>query len=415
MVTAPPPSAEATLELDVGPVAHGGSCVAHHDGRVVFVRHALPGERVRAVVTDDAGDVVRADAVEVLVASAARVPPPCPYAGPGRCGGCDWQHASLAAQRAGKAQVVHEQLVRLAGLDVDVIVEPVPGDDDGLGWRTRVQLAVRDDGVPGLRRHRSTTVEPIDRCLIATEAVEAVGAELMSWPGVRGVEVIAGSGGDRAVVIEGRGRFGRLPDDVSIMRARPRGLDTLRGRPGVREVVGERTFWVGGSGFWQVHRGAPAVLAAAVDEALAPRGSDVALDLYGGVGLFAAGLAATVHEVVLVESDAGACADARTNLRDLRHARVEEGRTEQVLDRLGLGHVDVVVLDPPRRGAGARVVQQVAGLGPRRVAYVACDPASLARDLKTFAAEGFRLAALRAFDLFPMTHHVECVATLEPA
>lgn len=403
------------LVLDIGPVAHGGSCVAHHDGRAVFVRHTLPGERVRAVVTADAGDVLHADAVEVLVESPERVPRPCPYAGPGRCGGCDWQHASLDAQRAGKAQVVRDQLHRLAGLDVDVRVEPVPGDEGGLGWRTRLQLAVREDGVAGLRRHRSTSIEPIDRCLIASADVEAVGAERLPWPGMRSVEVVAGSSGDRAVVLQGRGRFARLADDVSIMRQRARGIDTLRGRPGVRETVGDRTWWVGGSGFWQVHRGAAAVLTAAVVEALEPRSSDVALDLYGGVGLFAGVLGPQVREIVLVESDAAACSDARINLRDLRHARVEEGRTEQALDRLGLGHVDVVVLDPPRRGAGERVAAQVVGLSPRRVAYVACDPASLARDLKTFLARGYRLAGLRAFDLFPMTHHVECLATLEPA
>ena len=168
-----------SFEVEVGPVAHGGHCVSRHDGRVVFVRHALPGERVRVTVTEGHGGSPywRADAVEVLAASPDRVAPPCPWAGPGRCGGCDWQHASLAAQRALKAAVVQEQLSRLAGIDRDVTVEPVPGDDGGLGWRTRVQYAVDDDGTAGLRRHRSHEVVHLDSCRIAHPLVESAGVD----------------------------------------------------------------------------------------------------------------------------------------------------------------------------------------------------------------------------------------------
>jgi tRNA/tmRNA/rRNA uracil-C5-methylase (TrmA/RlmC/RlmD family) len=405
------------LRLTVGGPAHGGSCVARaDDGRTVFVRHALPGEVVDAVVTDDRGRYLRADAVVVHEPSPDRVVPPCPYAGPGRCGGCDWQHADLAAQRRIKGAVVREQLQRLAGLDPgELVAEAVPGDASGLGWRTRVQFAVAPDGRVGLRRHRSHGVEPVAACLIASEGVESVGVERHSWPHASAVEVVAGGSGDRAVVVEGAVPGGLLAPEVSVLRARRRGVEAVRGRPGVREVALGRTWWVSGSGFWQVHPGAAETLSAAVVAALAPRAGDLALDLYGGVGLFAAALAPHVREVVSVEADAQACADARQNLRDLDRVRVVEGRTETALARLGLGRADVVVLDPPRAGAGAVVVAQVAALAPRAVAHVACDPAALARDLAAFAEAGYRLAGLRVLDLFPMTHHVECVATLAPA
>ena len=384
--------------MAVGPVAHGGHCVARHEGRVVFVRHTLPGETVRAVVTDGAegSSFWRADAVEVLAPSPDRVPPPCPWSGPGLCGGCDWQHVSVSAQRALKAEVVREQLSHLAHLDVAVDVEPVPGDVDGLGWRTRVTWAVAEDGSAGLRRHRSHEVVPVDSCRIAHPLVDGAGVTGRTWPGAGSVEVSASvATGDRLVLPDGRG------DGV------------------LTEVVGDRAFRVTGGGFWQVHPGAAATLLAAVMDGLQPQPGDTALDLYGGVGLFAAQLAEVVGptgRVTLVESDRVAVADARHNLAEFPAVRVERGRVDHVLRRLRTGRADLVVLDPPRSGAGRAVVDLVARqVRPRRVAYVACDPAALARDLTWFAERDYRLTGLRAFDIFPMTHHVECVAVLEPA
>ncbi len=410
------------LELEVGQPAHGGSCVARHDGRTVFVRHALPGERVRARVTEDKGRYLRADAVEVLRASPDRVPAPCPFAGPGRCGGCDWQHADLAAQRRMKGQVVAEQLQRLAGVTVAVDVEPATGDDDGLGWRTRVRFTVAGDGTVGLHRHRRDEVEQVDRCLIAHEGVTAVGVERRAWPGVKEVEVLAGASGDRAVIVTAAQRHRdvavpTLDVPVSILRGDGRGGSVaVRGRPGVREEALGRTWRVTGSGFWQVHPAAAERLAAAVVELLDPQPAEQAIDLYCGVGLFAAALAARLPRgrVVAVEGDGTAAEDARHNLADLKRVDVVAGRVEKALDRLGLGRVDLVVLDPPRTGAGPGVIRRLVGLQPRRIAYVACDPAALARDLAAAMDLGYSLTALRAFDLFPMTHHVECVALLEP-
>jgi tRNA/tmRNA/rRNA uracil-C5-methylase (TrmA/RlmC/RlmD family) len=422
------------FEVEVGPVAHGGHCVARHEGRVVFVRHALPGERVRVRVTEGEDDdrFWRADAVEVLEASPDRVTPPCPYARPGRCGGCDWQHATLAAQRRLKADVVREQLRRLAGLDVDVEVEPVEGQgvdvESGLEWRTRVQFAVDGAGRLGFRKHRSHEVQPVDDCLIASRGVRELGLPAHRWRGAASVEAIApGSGTDRLVVVtpsrpDRRPPLPPLPDGTSVALAGAEGVERVRGRTWVAEEVdlpgGRRTFRVTGSGFWQVHPGAARVLAEAVLEAVAPAPGETALDLYSGAGLLAVALAQAVGEtgsVVAVESDRRAVADARRSLRDLSQVRLETGRVDRLLRHLDLQAVDVVVLDPPRTGAREDVVAGIAALGPRAVAYVACDPAALARDTAYFAEHGYVLDGLRAFDLFPQTHHVECVARFVPA
>jgi tRNA/tmRNA/rRNA uracil-C5-methylase (TrmA/RlmC/RlmD family) len=413
--------------VEVGAVAHGGFCIARHEGRAVFVRHALPGERVVAEVTEGAEQdrFLRADAVEILQASPDRVSAPCAYAGPGGCGGCDWQHAAPEAQRRLKAAVVAEQLRRLAGIDRDVVVEQVPGTPDGLGWRTRVQFAVDDEGRAGLRKHRSHEVVPVDRCAIASPGVEQVGVEARRWPGMAGVEVIAAEGSsDRAVVVTPqpgqRVPFVELDVPVSVLRGDGKGgTQRIHGRGHVREVAAGRTWKVSGSGFWQVHPAAADVLTAAVLETVDAQPGESAMDLYCGVGLFAAGLAEAVGaegEVVAVESDKAALADAEANLAGFEQVVLVGEKVDRALEQAPEGYTaEVVVLDPPRSGASRTVIERIAAAAPRMIAYVACDPAALARDVAYFAEHGYTLAALRAFDLFPMTHHVECVATLVPS
>jgi tRNA/tmRNA/rRNA uracil-C5-methylase (TrmA/RlmC/RlmD family) len=421
----------------VGAVAHGGHCVARQDGRVVFVRHALPGELVDVRLTE-AGDGARfwrGDAVAVHEASPDRVDPRCPVARPGGCGGCDWQHASTEAQRRLKADVVREQLRRLARCEwPDLEVEPVLGDADGLGWRTRVRFAVDDRGRAGLRRHRSHDVVPIQACPIADPEVDAVGVEARRWPGVRAVEVVTAHRDaevERLVVVDPappahpvQRRPPRVPSlaaPASVAVRRPDGVDRMRGRSWVAEQVSidgaVRTFRVSGAGFWQVHPGAAQALLDAVLAATSPEPGERALDLYCGVGLFAVGLAGRVGAegaVLGIESEPRAVGDARRNVHDLPQVRLVRGRVDDVLAADVIGSIDVVVLDPPRTGAGRDVVERVLALGPRVVAYVACDPAALARDVAIAAGAGYRLSALRAFDVFPLTHHVECVATLVP-
>lgn len=407
-----------TVELDVGPVAHGGACVARLEGRVVFVRHALPGERVRAVLTDTGHDRYwRADAVEVLRASDDRVAPPCPHSGPGGCGGCDWQHAALPAQRRFKASVVAEQLHRLAGVDLDPVVEELPGTPDGLGWRTRVRFAVGADGTVGLRRARSHEVMAVPGCPIAHPLVLATGVDRLGGPadaaglaGIGSVEVVASVPTGRAVVLRHplAGPGGDAPGGD--------GLDET-----VEQVSGGRRFELEPGVFWQVHPAALDALVDAVRGFLRPAPGETAVDLYGGAGPFAAMLADAVGpsgRVILVESDPAATRSAARSIGDLAQVSVRGVRASPavITSLLPPGErPDVVVLDPPRAGAGAAVIRALLAGRPRAVAYVACDPASLARDVAVARSAGYTLAGLRAFDLFPMTAHVECVALLTPA
>jgi tRNA/tmRNA/rRNA uracil-C5-methylase (TrmA/RlmC/RlmD family) len=384
------------VELVVGPVGHGGFCVARHEGRVVFVRHALPGERVRAVVTEDrGGSYCRADAVAVLDSAAGRVAPPCPVSGPGGCGGCDFQHVDPALQRQLKGQVVAEQLRRIAGLDVAVTVQELPGGP--LGWRTRTRLAVDPTGRAGFRMHRSHTVVAVPACPLAVpDSLEQVLAR--RWrPGAE-LEVVADSSGRVHVA---QLRPGRPP-------AQLRGSGRI-----VRHAAGRR-WQLSARSFWQVHPAAADVLAGLVGEwAAAPRGG-TAWDLYGGVGLFASVMARQVGptgSVTVVETSRHAAADGVAALADLTQVNFVTGRVEQVLAGLP-GPPDTVVLDPPRDGAGRQVAAAVTARQPARLVHLACDPAALARDLACYLESGYRLLELRALDAFPMTHHVECVAAL---
>jgi tRNA/tmRNA/rRNA uracil-C5-methylase (TrmA/RlmC/RlmD family) len=389
----------ALLELTVERAAPGGDCVAHApDGRVVFLRGALPGERVRARVTDNNRRLLRADTVEVLEASADRVTPPCPLAVPGRCGGCDWQHAALGAARRIKGEVLREQLTRLGGIDPGPVeVQAAPSCADGLGWRTRVQVSVGRSGVRGLLRHRSHAVERVRHCPISHPLLEAAGAWRSDGPPAHRVAhqplprvAFAASPTTGAVVID---------DDGSLIH-RALGHD----------------FRVTGGGFWQVHPDAPELLADAVVDALTPGAGERALDLYAGAGLFSYALASRGLSVNAVEVAATAAADARENCSDLdvtvHTADVADALAGDLLQRVT--PVDLVVLDPPRTGASPGIMHRLAGAQPRAIAYVSCDGATLARDLRAAAEAGYRLERLRAFDLFPMTAHVECLALLVP-
>jgi tRNA/tmRNA/rRNA uracil-C5-methylase (TrmA/RlmC/RlmD family) len=386
------------FEVEVGAVAHGGHCVARApDGRVVFVRHALPGERVTVEVTEVSAKLLRADAVVVHQPSPNRVEPPCPWAAPGLCGGCDFQHVTPPVQAELKAAVVREQLLRLARLspaEVDALGVRVIQLGDPLGWRTRVRYAVDATGRAGLLAHRSHEVVPIDWCRIATPAVRAAGVTDTVWPDGDRVDVVASSEGDVSVVESGAE------------------LGSRSNSARVRERAVGREWSLPVDAFWQVHPAAPDTLAAGVLELLEPAPYERAWDLYGGAGLFTAALAPRVAAVTLVESAAGAVSAARSALADLSNVHIVRSTVERFRTS---ERPDLVVLDPPRSGAGGAVVRRLAATGSRAIAYVACDPAAFARDVATFGGLGWRLSRLLAYDLFPMTHHVECVGLLVPA
>lgn len=395
------------FRVDIERVAHGGHCVARAEGRVLFVRHALPGESLTVEITEDrGGSFCRADAIEIHTAHPGRVSPPCRFARPGGCGGCDWQHADTQTQRALKSAVVREQFERLAGLDVDVEVEAL--DPPDLRWRTRMQYAVARDGSLGMRRHRSHDVQPIDDCLIATTDVADRALFQQRWKPAVEVDVEAGADHRRV---------------VSEMTANKR-WSYADGSPhtSTHRAAG-RSWKVRGGGFWQVHPQAADVLTETVLAMTGPRPGDRALDLYCGMGLFAAAMGESVGPtgyVLGIEGSKTAVRDGIAQLGDLPQVELRQGQITS--DRLreaasgaptdDAGAFDIVVLDPPRKGAKREVCAAIADLKPRAIAYVACDPSALARDVASFAESGYQLRELRAFDAFPMTHHVECVALL---
>ena len=373
--------------VEIGPIAHGGHCVARVDGRVVFVRLVLPGEVVTARVTAVTSRFARADAVEVLTAAPQRVRPPCPNAG--SCGGCDFQHVEPAFQAELKRQVLAEQLQALAGITWTGIVEQVP---PVLGSRTRMRFVAAADGRLGLRAHRSHTVVPLPAqgCCIAHPAMP--------------LDVAAPTGAESS-------RHDDSAEYLGVVSAA--GGRLLRTGPAasgevLTQRVGEHTLRVGADGFWQSHLAAPDVLTTAVLDGLRPVSGETAFDLYCGVGVFAASLLEAGCKVWGVEGNRSAVAHARANVPQ---ARFFAGDVHHTLRRLP-DRADLVVLDPPRAGAGKAVMTSVAGLRPRSIAYVACDPAALARDLGIARTLGYQPSSIRGFDLFGMTHHIEAVAIL---
>lgn len=445
------------LVVDVGPVAHGGHCVARHEGRVVFVRHGIPGEKVRVRLTDDgpAAKFWRADVVEVLEPSPDRVPHFWDIADSARSwshrhppvGGAELGHISLARQRSLKADVLAEQLKRLAGVELRPDVEAVglaahDGTTDdapesgaavsGLGWRTRAGFAVTPAGKLGMHAHRSDAILPVREMPLAVAGINALRLWEIDLQGIDRVEVAAPANGSRPLVLlvpapgtrskRLSGILAQLPDDVSVASLDPATGEVLqlRGRTYVQETAVGHDYRITGDGFWQIHRDGPETLVGAVTSFLHDGGflapGSVVADLYAGAGLFTAPLADAVGvtgSVLSVEGAPGTSRDARKNLHDAAQVEIVQGRVERVL-RQKPRNFDALILDPPRAGAGKAVVKQLIDAGPRAVAYVSCDPASFARDLGYFRQGGWGMAGLRAFDLYPHTHHMETVALLTP-
>jgi tRNA/tmRNA/rRNA uracil-C5-methylase (TrmA/RlmC/RlmD family) len=410
-------------ELVCEGVAHGGEAVGRlADGRAVFVPYAIPGERVRVRVTQSRARFARAELLEVLEPSADRVAAPCPHFGPGRCGGCAWQHVRPEAQAELKARLVREQLAHLGGLS-DVPVRPTlrpvspPGEPEGFGYRERATLTAGTDGRLGFMRAGSHQVHPVDRCPLLAAGLQELPAQLGRHPAGAKVRLRRGADGERLVVLEAgaasKTRF-LPPPDLSWAAVRGNGkVVDLEGQPSVGERIAGVDLQVSAASFFQVHRAGAEALVELVRAALEPVGGETLLDLYAGVGLFAATVGATAGKVVAVESWRPAARDARHNLRSHPDATVLQDDVANALRQISAA--DLVVLDPPRAGAGAAVLGRMAALRPRAVALVSCDPAALARDVRTLADLGYRADWVQPLDLFPQTAHVEALTALYPA
>ncbi len=382
---------QVTVEIEK--VAHGGHCVARYQGQVIFVRHAIPGERVLVEITAVNSKMARADVISIEVSSVHRQVPLCQYARPGGCGGCDFQHIELTYQRELKSRVIVEQFLRMAALEVTCEVKAVD-PEDGLRWRSRVDFAIGESGKIGFFAHRSNEVVEVADCLITDSVIGVAELSHRRWNGDERIEVASTSTGQVSVSRAGR---------------------SISGPTQLIEKVAGFTYQISPRSFWQAHKQAPATLIAEVIALAALTPGEVVCDLYGGVGLFTAPMAAIVGlqgKVHLVESDKYALSDATKIFKGMKNVEIHAGRVEARLPKIAA--LDLILLDPPRTGAGEEVVTVMARSHPRAIVYVSCDPASLARDAKLLLESGYTMDHLVGFDLFPHTQHVECVARFIP-
>lgn len=439
---------EATMnqivELNLDAIAHGGEAIGRHGGKTVFVPYAIPGERVRAEIVEEKERWARARLVKVLAPSADRVAPPCPHFGPGQCGGCQWQHIAYERQAELKQAIVADQLRRLGRIaqppvsDTVVLADPAYSEPAiaaadaqsppptppylAFGYRNHVQLSATPDGRLGYRRGDSHEVIAIDRCLLLADRLDELHAALdAAEAGLAGVSLRAGiNTGDALILLETADDEQpeleiNLPAAIALRTAN--GIQPLIGEPCIEEEVLGRRYHISAESFFQVNTVGAAALVELVTAYADPRPTDVLLDAYCGVGLFALALADQVAEVIGIESSPSACEDFAINAGDRANLALHEGAIEAVLPALlAQGQrADLVVLDPPRAGAGPEVLGQLAALTPRRIIYVSCDPATLARDAVHLAAAGYRLVEAQPVDLFPQTYHVETVGVWEMA
>lgn len=383
------------MTLHVGAPAHGGSCVARHDGRVVFVRYALPGERVRARITARRDAYWHAETLDVLEPSADRIASACPIAGVHGAGCCDLAFVAPAAARALKAEVVSDQLARLGGQDWHGEAEPL-GTAGPTGWRRRVRLEAGGDGRAGFHRYHSAELVCDLRCAqLPAGMTDALPHDLR--PGTQ-VHVVVDDDDLRHVVTTGHHRRPHVAE---------------RGYRATHRV-GRRHWRVPVTAFWQPHRDAARRYSDLVADWAQLDAGATAWDLYGGAGVFAAALGEAVGatgRVLTVDTARASSAAARTALADLDQVRVVTDSVRRTLASQRAG-ADVAVLDPPRSGAGRGVIDALAAAAVPRVVHFGCDVATFARDLGLYRGRGYRVERLRVFDAFPLTHHVECVALL---
>lgn len=401
-----------TLALGLTGLAYGGDAFGRDAaGRMIFVPLALPGERVRVEVTESHRSWARARLLEVLEASPARVEPRCRHFG--ACGGCHYQHLSYAAQLQAKAEIVRAQFQRLGGFDQPPVSATVPSPSPW-GIRNHLQFSLTPEGRLGFRAAGSHLVLPIEECLLPEPALADLWPRLDFGPvpGLERVTVRLGAEGDTMVVLEADGP----PEvevgtelDASIVWLGPAAASVLAGEPTLTiEVLGHR-FRVSPGSFFQVNTVMAGELVTRLLEALAVGRDQTVLDLYAGVGLFSVFLAEAGARLVAVESSASACADFQVNLAAADDVSLYQAGVEEALPLLDM-HPAAVVIDPPRAGLGRSVVEALVSLAPARLAYVSCDPATLARDARGLVDAGYRLESVTPLDFFPQTFHIETLS-----
>jgi tRNA/tmRNA/rRNA uracil-C5-methylase (TrmA/RlmC/RlmD family) len=389
------------LRVEIEKVAHGGHFIARHEGAVIFVRHGIPGEVVEVQITGLDKSFARADVVAVIEPSPMRQVAPCQYAG--SCGGCDFQHIEISHQRQLKSDVIAEQFARIAKMEIDVEVEEVSAP---LHWRTRFAASTNKRGDAGFKGARSNSVIPISSCPVLIPEIDFPTLPFDRIGEDQRIEVAFDSSGNRTVAVMNQ----------RLERNSERAVPTIvEGDNQLHYSVKDFNYQVSQSSFWQSNINAPDKLVEAVLEFAEFKAGDHLLDLYGGVGLFA-GAALPIlgpgGRIDIVEGSSSATSDARANFNGAENVFIHTGDVVKELKKFK--RADVIVLDPPRTGAGKPVIESAVQLKARAIIYVACDPAALARDTGYLNDAGYHLEDIRAFDLFPMTHHIESIALYTP-
>ena len=378
------------VTLNIGKIVHGGHFIARHNNQVVFVRHGISGEISNVKITSINSKLAFGDAIEILKKSKDRVKSPCKYSKPGGCGGCDFQHISPEIQKNLKKIIIQDQFNRIAKIDINpevISTEPLTG----LNWRSRLDLAISNNGKTGLYSHRSNEIIEIDECLIAVEQINKSKVFSKYWNTSDRLSISVSSENELNVNQAGK---------------------NILGSDELKEVVDDNTYTISAKSFWQSHKNAPRLLLQQVRKYAKIKLGDRICDLYGGAGLFTAPMAkltGEAGEVHLIERDNDCIKDAKKMFKTKKNIIIHHGKVEQKLGKIK--NIDIIILDPPRNGAGKQVIHQIIDKKPKSIVYVSCDPTSLARDTKILIDNNYTLSNVLGLDLFPMTHHIECIAS----
>jgi 23S rRNA (uracil1939-C5)-methyltransferase len=403
-----------TLQLTA--MAHGGDALGRHEGKVVFVPYAIPGETVRAEIVEDKERHAFARLVEVVEPSSDRIDAPCPYFGQGKCGGCQWQHIGYERQLQLKAAVLADQLERIGGIEAPPVHPTLP-DGGGFAYRNHAQFQpARGDGM-GFQKPSSDEVIAIDSCLILHAMLsELYGLLDLNVEGLIRLVLRAGTAtGERLIGFEMEDDLPPalvLDEAVScVLLLNEGGYANLVGDNAITEVVAGHRYRVSAPSFFQVNTAQAAELVRLAIGYLDLRGGETVLDAFCGVGLFTLHLADRADLVIGVEASPSAVDDLLVNSEGWDNIEIIEGPVEAVLPEIDVS-LDAALLDPPRGGIDRFGLDALVELGPERMVYVSCDPATLARDAKRLKNNGYRLVETQPVDMFPQTYHVESVSLL---
>ena len=380
------------LTLDIGNIANGGHFVARHDNQIIFVRHAISGETAKVKVTAINSRFAFGDAVEILKPSKDRISPPCKYSHPEGCGGCDFQHINYNVQSDLKKEVLKDQFKRIT--KIDILPEIITANpSNGLHWRSRLNLAISENKKVGLRAHKSNNVIEIDECLIALKEINKSDIFSANWDSKENLNISCSS-----------------TNQINISQVNK----SIIGPDKLTENVDKNEYTISPKSFWQSHINAPSLLLQQVIKDADIQHDQIVCDLYGGVGLFTLPISKLIGkngQIHLIEMNDTCIEDANIMFEHIDNIYIHHGTVEQKLG--SVKKIDTIILDPPRNGVSKQVINQMIEKKPNTIIYVSCNPSTLARDSKILLDNKYSLSNIVGLDLFPMTHHLESVASFK--